>query len=108
MSTISHKRGDSFSLSGAIKDAQGVAVDLTGASLRCHLRQPDGVLIQALTCAITDAAAGTYSISATAAEAAVWPLGNAKFDVELTDAQGAVTSTDTVTLKVVEDITRDA
>jgi hypothetical protein len=105
------KRGDSFNLSGTVTDADDLPVDLTGYTITSQLRSQTGALIQTFTVTVTDAANGLYTISAPATGTApntgtdIWPIGTAKFDVQF--AVGAeVTSSETVTLKVVEDYTR--
>ena len=53
-----------------IKDRAGVAIDITGATIRSEIRKtPDAIAVDATAvCTITDAANGTFTWSFTAAE----------------------------------------
>lgn len=97
--TAKVKRGDTFS---AV--CQRVGVDITSTTIRSQIRA--GTWRQDLTVTKTNAATGEFTLSATAADSELWPLGNAIWDIEYTDA-GAVHSTETVKLVIVEDVTHD-
>lgn len=99
MATIPVKRGDTFS---AVCQREGV--DITATTIRSQIRS--GSFRQDLTVTKTNAAAGEFTLSATAADAELWPIGNATWDIEYTDS-GAVRSTETVKLRIVEDVTHD-
>lgn len=102
--TITHKRGDTFILSGTSK-YDGVAVDLTGYVVTSQIRQTDSTLVDDLTCTVTNAASGAYEIEATATQTALWPIATLYFDVQFTSPDGVVISTDTVAVKVAKDYT---
>ena len=93
------KRGDTFEAL-----CQRVGVDITTTTIRSQIRA--GSWVQDLLVTKTNAATGEYTLSATAADAEIWPIGLAQWDIEYTDA-GNVRSTETVKLRIVEDITHD-
>lgn len=96
---IPMKRGDTFS---AV--CQRVGVDITSTTIRSQIRA--GAWRQDLTVTKTNAATGEFTLSATAADSELWPVGAASWDIEYTDA-GEVHSTETVKLVIVEDVTHD-
>ena len=99
MTTPQIKRGDTFQAL-----CQRVGVDITSTAIRSQIRA--GSWVQDLTVTKTNAATGEYTLSATATDAELWPVGNAVWDIEYTDA-GNVRSTETVKLRIVEDVTHD-
>lgn len=60
-------KGETWSFVGAVRDASGDAVDLTGAVLTLTIAHPDGTVMLTLTTptggVITGAEAGTYEFS---------------------------------------------
>ena len=103
MSTLTVKRGDTLTITGTRTDSGGSAVSLVGASVACEIVY--GSLRQSLTTEITDAAAGEFTLSLSAATMEGLRTGVWKGDVEFTDASGNVASTDTFLLQITEDIT---
>jgi len=99
------KRGDTFKMVGYIGGAADEKADLTGYAIRSQLRTRSGGLIAALDVTI-DLQAHTFTLSASHQSTATWPVGAAQCDVEITDAQADVRSTQTFTLSIVEGITR--
>jgi hypothetical protein len=99
MTTVPVKRGDTFSA-----QCHRVGVDITATTIRSQIRA--GSWMQELTVTKTNAATGEFTLSATATQSKLWPIGNATWDIEYTDA-GAVRSTETVKLRIVEDVTHD-
>ena len=99
MATTTIKRGDTFTAL-----CQRVDVDITETVIRSQIRS--GSWTQELTVTKTNEATGEFTLSATAAEAELWPLGNAVWDIEYTD-DTEVRSTETVKLRIVEDVTHD-
>lgn len=99
MTTYPVKRGDTFS---AV--CQRVGVDITSTTIRSQIRA--GSWRQILTVVKTNAATGEFTLNATAADTVLWPVGLAIWDIEYTDS-GAVRSTETVNLRIVEDVTHD-
>jgi hypothetical protein len=99
MTTPKVKRGDTFSAA-----CQREGVDITATIIRSQIRS--GAWVQELTVTKTNAATGEFTLSATPAQSEFWPIGKAVWDIEYTDS-GAVRSTETVNLLIVEDVTHD-
>ena len=106
MATITHKRGDTFELSCTLEN-QGVAVDITNFTITSQVRQSDDTLLQALTVTVTDAAAGAFTLGATATETEGWGIASYECDIEFVEPGGEVNSSQTFTINVLKDITRD-
>lgn len=106
MSTITHKRGDTFELSCTLEN-EGVPVDITNFTITSQVRGPDDVLLQALAVTKTDAAAGVFSLSATATQTETWDVKKYLCDIEFVEPGGEVNSSQTFTIDVLKDITRD-
>lgn len=102
-----HKRGDSFELAGQLLTAAlpaGVPVDLTGVTVRAHLRDGDA-LVAVLDAAVTDAVQGKYRLSKAYADTESWPVKGLALDVEFTWPSGTRRSTQTVLVRVLKDVT---
>jgi hypothetical protein len=97
------KRGDYFSFTAPITDATtGLPVTGAEASLKCQFRrEPDASLIAELDISETDTD-GTYLFEATST--AAFPTGIIKADIQYTDGDGKVSSSETMTLLVEGDI----
>lgn len=111
MVQYSHKRGDTFIITGTAYDNGGTVVDLTSYTIASKVRQVNGTLVQALTAAITTATAGEWQISATASQTAAWPITSGQtqetleLDVQFTSPSGRVDSTGTDQITFIRDIT---
>lgn len=105
---ISTKRGDTLQLGCTYKDRDGVAQSLAGLTLSCQVRDASGTLLDTLTVDMTDQTLhpGEFSLSATAGATALWPVGRYAMDIQIANGP-VVTSSQTVTLKVYQDITHD-
>lgn len=97
--TATVKRGDTFHAA-----CQRVGVNITSTVIRSQLRA--GTWRQDLTVTKTNAATGEFTLTATAADAELWPVGVATWDIEYDDG-GDVHSTETISLRIVEDVTHD-
>lgn len=109
---ITATRGDTFALTIAVKVAAGgAASDLTGWTVASQLRKPSratarGTLIETLTVTIADPTTGVIALSATAAQTALWTVGAAEFDVQLTrTADGFVWSSPVTAVVIRGDVT---
>ncbi len=109
---ITTTRGDTFALTIAVKaTAGGAASDLTGWTVAAQLRKPSrtndrGTLIETLTVTIADPTTGVIVLSATAAQTALWTVGAAEFDVQLTrTADGFVWSSAATAVLIQGDVT---
>jgi hypothetical protein len=124
MANINHKRGDTFQLNFTLTDSADAAVDLTNYDIRAQARDATGTLKVTWDetnsgVNITNAANGEFNLKSEAAYAALptgqlatedWPLGVLNVDIEFTDTSAtpdSVSSSDTFTITVIEDITRD-
>ena len=106
MTTITHKRGDTFELSATLEN-EGVAVDITNFTITSQIRQADDTLLQALTVTKTDAVNGAFTLSATAAQTETWGPATYESDIEFIEGGGEVNSSETFRIAVIKDITRD-
>lgn len=106
MATINHKRGDTFELSCTLEN-EGNPVDITNFTITSQIRSPDDSLLQALTVTVTDAANGAFTLSATPAQTETWDIIQYLSDIEFVNASGEVNSSETFTINVIKDITRD-
>ena len=123
MASIDHKRGDTFEISFTLTDNSGSAVDLTNYTVRAMARDSSGTEQVEWTEAqttngvnITNAAAGQFKLVRSASSppagqlaTTAWPLGRLEVDVEFSDNSSppVVVSSDTFSIIVLEDITRD-
>jgi hypothetical protein len=105
MASVTHKQGDSFEWVVTLTE-NSVAVDITNYSIRAQIRAND-TLIAALTVTKTNAAAGIFSVTATAAQTDTWSAGSHQCDIEFTDGLSEVFSTETFDVIILEDISHD-
>lgn len=103
MANITHKRGDTLEWVVTLTQ-NGTAVDITDWTIKSQIRQ-ETTLIFELTVIKTDSVNGAFSLSATAAQTASWALGTHSVDIEFTDGNNYVVSSQTFTLQLVRDIT---
>lgn len=106
MATVTHKRGDTFELSCTLEN-DGVAVDITNFTITSQVRTVDDALLQALTVTKTDAVGGAFTLTATSAETETWNPATYDADIEFIEFSGEVNSSQTFTIAVIKDITRD-
>jgi len=105
MAEITHKKGDTLEWVITLTE-NAVAVDITNFTIKAQIRQTS-TLIATLTSTITDATNGIFSLTATATATASWTTGTHSCDVEFTDDNSEVFSTETFKLKLIDDITYD-
>lgn len=106
------KRGASFLFAGVIK-LNGSVQDMTGWTLRCHLRkvvktstgESIGALIATIPAAWADATIGSVTLGDNS-DTSSWPLTDAAIDIEATSPGGTKTITDTTKIEIVERITQ--
>lgn len=104
MAEIKHKRGDSFRLSASVKTgADGVAIDITGWTIRSQLRKPDATLIDTLSVSYIAPTGGSFEIYSD--NSSIWPTGVAVMDIEYTDGAGKIFSTETIQVRIMGDVT---
>ena len=106
--TFTIKRGDTWSQTFAWKQGSetGDPVDLTGCTVRCQVRdRADALILDASAYLTVDGPAGTVALVVPASETEAFPAAKLAFDIELTFPDGTVQSTETMSLKVIEDVT---
>jgi hypothetical protein len=104
--TFTIKRGDTWSQSFEWRQGSetGDPVDLTGCTARCHVRDRSDALIADVTDYLTvDGPAGSVDLALVPTEN--FPAAKLQFDIELTWPDGTVQSTETMVLRVLEDVT---
>jgi len=123
MANINHKRGDTFQLDFTL-EANDVAVDITNFDIRAQARNAAGTLLLEWNetnsgVNVTNATGGLFNFKSEATYSSTptgqlatesWPLGVMNVDVEFTDTSAtpdSVSSSETFTITVLEDITRD-
>ena len=104
MANITHKRWDTLEWVVTLTQ-NSVAVDITDWTIKSQIRDESSSLIYTFLVTKTDAGDGVFSISATAAQTATWPLGSLLIDIEFIDPTGYVISSQTFTMQIVRDIT---
>ena len=105
MATINHKQGDTLDWVITLTEG-GTAVDITSWTIRAQIRAGD-TLIASLTVTVVNAASGLFRLSATAGQTDSWSAGSHSCDVEFTDDNSIVFSTETFTVSILEDISHD-
>ena len=123
MANINHKRGDTFQLDFTL-EANEAAVDITNFDIRAQARNAAGTLILEWNetnsgVNVTNASGGLFNFKSEATYTSTptgqlatesWPLGVMNVDVEFKDTSAtpdSVSSSETFTITVLEDITRD-
>lgn len=104
MADITFKRGDTLSIDCQYQvDSVNAPLPPTMAS---QVRNPSThALVDTFTITNTNASAGQFNLSATAAQTGAWPLALLNYDVEYTEADGTVHSSPTETIQVEMDVT---
>ena len=105
MADIVHKRGDSFVRQLAHFDGAAM-LDLTGWTISSQVRTQTGDIVATLTVSNRNDPAGTFVLSAGATT--TWPVGTLHTDIQYTRPDGFITSTQTLVIDCVADITRPA
>lgn len=102
---IRFKRGDTFLLSASLTDSAGSAIDLTGWDIHAQVRNTLMTLIAEAAITVTDAAGGTCEVLIT--DTTTWvPRETYALDIQYTGSGGTITSTETMYIIVLEDITQ--
>lgn len=105
MSSVTHKQGDTFEWIVTLTDDQ-LPVDITSWGIRAQIRNND-TLVATLTITKTDPTNGVFTASATAAQTDTWAAGSHRCDIEFTDDNSVVLSTNTFEVNILEDISHD-
>lgn len=99
---IQHKRGDTFEAQCTYKNPDGTPHSLAGIAMSGQFRRPNDTLLTNIDITVTDEDNGGYSLSV--ADTSLWPLGVVSFDIQYI-INGKTTSTETVEVEIVKDIT---
>lgn len=90
------KQGDDFSKTLTITDADGAAIDITGATLTFHLRAPgadEDAVDPAPTLALTTPGSGVATLTLTDTQTAALTAGvTYRYECELVDGTGLVST----------------
>ena len=110
MSQITHKKGDTFSLSCVWTDSTGAVIPLTGYTITSKVKVLSGTTFEdTLTVTVIDANAGTFTLSGASTSTAAWPITSGQYGRMYCDIQfvkaGITTTTETFEIVVVQDIT---
>ncbi len=96
LSNLTVKQGDTFTKVLTVTDEDGVAVNLTGATLTFHLRAPwatTDAITPAPTLALTTPLSGIATLTLTAAQtAALTARATYTYEIEILDALANVTT----------------
>ena len=99
------KRGDTFVLAATYRDDAGNPANLAGYTVRAQVRHGRR-LVDELSFAATDLAQGSFTMSASAAQTAAWPIGEVACDIRYQSPDGVVTSSEVFRITVVGGITQ--
>ena len=97
------KRGDTFQVIGVYADANELPIDITNVQIRSQVRDKYLKLLADCVIVKTDAINGIYSV--TVLDTTAWPIGEVLTDVQYTLPDGRVSSTATIKINVVVDVT---
>lgn len=99
------KRGDTFTLACTYKQ-NGVAYDITNFTIRSQVRDSSGALVEELTTAKADQTTNPGVFVLSAANPMDWPVDILSCDIQFSDSEDVVRSTQTFQIPVVEDVTQ--
>lgn len=97
------KRGDTFALYVDMSDVDGQPLVYDISKIKSQVRTRNNQLITELAVSTTETP-GTYLIQAASTDD--WAIGDLYMDIEIND-DGIVTSTETIAIPVVRDVTRN-
>ena len=102
MNIINIKRGDTFGFSMTLTNDSNVAITGQALNLKCQIRDGNDVLVDTMVITESDTL-GTYIFRA--GSTLEWH-GSLFFDIQYTDADSIVASSDAVGIMVREDVTK--
>jgi len=102
---IEHKRGDTYRIDVVLTESDGsTPIDMTGWTVRSHVRRYK-TLISNLNVIYDDRINGEFTLSID--DTTDWPICKLSSDIEYTDENDDVRSSETYTISVIGDITYD-
>ena len=99
------KRGDTFTLACTYKQ-NNMVYDVTNFTIRSQVRDSSGALVEELTVAKADQTEHPGVFVLSAADPMDWPVDVLSCDIQFSDAEGMVRSTQTFQIPVIEDVTQ--
>lgn len=99
------KRGDTFTLACTYKQ-NGVATSVTDFNIRSQVRDSTGALVEELTATKANQATSPGVFVLAAADPMDWPVDILSCDIQFSDSDDVVRSTQTFQIPVVEDVTQ--
>lgn len=100
------KVGDTFILACTYKQ-NGLPYDVTIFTIRSQVRDSEGMLVSELTVTKADQSTNPGVFVLAASGATAWPIDVLSCDIQFSDSEGVVRSTQTFKIPVVEDVTHD-
>jgi hypothetical protein len=101
--TIQHVQGNSFraAINATVNNA---AANLTGWTVASEIRQHvSRALMPGVTVTVTSAVAGAITVAA--ADTSEWPTVPLDWDIKMTDTDGNVTRTESISINCVQGVT---
>lgn len=99
------KRGDTFTLACTYKQ-NGVAVNVTDFNIRSQVRDSSGALVEELTATKANQTTNPGVFVLSAADPMNWPVDVLSCDIQFSDSDDVVRSTQTFQIPVIEDVTQ--
>ena len=111
MKQISHKRGDTLSLTCTWTDPNGTIIPLTGYTITSQVRVLTGTpFVDDLIVSVVSESGGIFTLSAVPASTVLWPITSGQYGRMFCDVQfskaGVVVSTETFEIVVLREITQ--
>jgi hypothetical protein len=102
------KQGDTFTLACTYKE-NGVSVDVTNFTIRAQLRDSTGDLVLELPVAKANQTTnpGIFVLGANTPPSPPFPIDELRCDIQFSDMDNVVRSTQTFFVPIVEDVTHD-
>ena len=102
---IEHKRGDTYKIAVVLTESDGTTpIDMTGWTVRSQVRRRK-TLISTLDVTYDDRVNGEFTLSLD--DTTDWPVCELSSDIEYTDGNDDVKSSETYTISIIGDITYD-
>ena len=99
------KRGDTFTLACTYKQ-NGAASSVADLTIRSQVRDSSGALVEELTATKANQTTSPGVFVLSAADPMNWPVDVLSCDIQFSDSEDVVRSTQTFQIPVVEDVTQ--
>lgn len=104
MSGFVIKQGNTFRLAALIRSFDGAALDLTGCTFSCQLRDALDNLLASLSAQVVPGRTGIIQISSTA-DTGAWPVGRYRCDLRTVWPDGTIQASQTFHVTVIAGVT---